>query len=147
MRFLGSRPSMDEASLRHLVEVDYTWRLALVAVSGEGRGIAIGRYEGAPGERSAEVAVAVEPGWRRVGLGTGLLVLLAFAAAARGIRAFLATYSGENYEVSRMVARSGLPHRTTVSRGVTEAEIDLTELAVDDPFGTLRNLLGRGTAG
>jgi hypothetical protein len=73
MRFLGGQPPRDEASLHHLVEVDYSTRLALVALDEGCHGVAIARYEGSPGSEIAEAAVTVAPGWRRVGLGTGLL--------------------------------------------------------------------------
>jgi hypothetical protein len=130
LRFLGGRPPRDEASLHHLVEVDYSTRLALVAIDESCNGAGIARYEGSPGSDIAEVAVTVAPGWRRVGLGTGLLVLLSQAAIQHGIRQFTATYLAENQEVARLIARSGLPHTSTVSAGVVEVEIDLSETAL-----------------
>jgi len=125
MRFLGWSPSMDVAMVRHLVEVDYHLRLALVALDSNGRGVGIARYEGVEGDDCAEVAVAVSRDWRRVGLGGGLFLLLAQAAIARGIRRFRVLYLVENEEVARLLRASQLPSRSTVSRGVVEAELDL----------------------
>lgn len=65
------------------------------------------------------------PGWRRVGLGTQLLNLLGRAAIQRGIRRFTAIYLAQNEAVSRLVAASGLPHRSTMTAGYREVEIDL----------------------
>ena len=125
LRFLGWRPVLDDATLQHLVSVDYRWRLALVALDAAGGGAGIARYEGRQGEEVAEVAVAVAPQWRRVGLGSRLLRALGEAAVARGIRRFVAYYLGDNSEVEGLVRASGLSHRATVSRGVVEAHLDL----------------------
>ena len=125
LRFLGGSPPHGDALVRHLVEVDYRWRLALIALDTAGQGIAVARYEGSPDRDSAEVAVTVAPGWRRVGLGSRLLALLATAAVARGIRRFTALYLIENHDVAGLVQASGLPHKTKWSMGVAETEIDL----------------------
>lgn len=125
LRFLGWRPVLDDATLRHLVEVDYRWRLALVAFDSAGGGVGIARYEGRPREEAAEIAVAVAPDWRNVGLGSRLLTMLGEAAVARGIRRFVAFYLEDNHDVEGLVKASGLPHRSRLSRGVVEAELDL----------------------
>ena len=51
------------------------------------------RYEGQPGEDLVEIAIAVDPDWRRVGLGHRLLKSLGEAAATRGIHRLVAAYS------------------------------------------------------
>ncbi|HXX91502.1 MAG TPA: GNAT family N-acetyltransferase, partial [Acidimicrobiales bacterium] len=105
--------------------VDYQLRLALVALDSGSHGVGIARYEGVEGDDCAEVAVAVSRDWRRVGLGSGLFLLLAQAAIARGIRRFRALYLVENEEVARLLRSSQLPSRSTVSKGVVETELDL----------------------
>ena len=130
LRFLGGTAPHDDALVRYLVEVDYRWRLALVALDADGRGLAVARYEGSPGQDSAEVAVTVAPGWRRVGLGSRLLAVLASAAVRRGIRHLTAIYLVENHDVAGLVQASGLPHRTRWSMGVAETEIDLCPFLV-----------------
>jgi RimJ/RimL family protein N-acetyltransferase len=124
-RFLGWSPVIDETMLRHLVEVDYQHRLALVALDDAGRGVGIARYEGAPGDDVAEVAVAVSRAWRRVGLGSGLFMLLAQAALERGIRRFRALCLVDNEDVIGLLRASNLPYRTNVSKGVVETELEL----------------------
>lgn len=128
-RFLGWHPSLSERDLHHLTEVDYRWRLALVAFDEEGMGVAIARYEGRPDADVAEVAIVVDPDWRRVGLGSWLLTVLAEAAVDRGIRRFTAMYRAENEVVEGIVRASGLPRSCRISLGVAETEVDLTPLA------------------
>jgi len=133
LRFLGWQPILDDATLRHLVEVDYDRRLALVALDSVGGGVGVARYEGRPDEDVAEIAVAVDPDWRRRGLGFRLLSMLGAAAASRGIRQLVAFYFDGNRDVEGLVRSSGLPYRSLVSRGIVEARLDLPLLAPFDP--------------
>src|SRR5689334_8526002 len=72
-RFLGGPPHLTAAVLEHLCALDYQRRFALIAVEpGTGSGVAVARFEPA-GVGLAEIAVAVHPGWRRVGLATALV--------------------------------------------------------------------------
>jgi GNAT superfamily N-acetyltransferase len=119
-RFLGSPPHK-AAAIQKLVEVDYVNRLALVAVTPEGTGAGIARYEGKPGSDTAEVAVAVDARWRRVGLGSLLLRSLGEAAVPRGIRRFTALVLADNAPVMAVLRASGLPFTIQVER--TTAEI------------------------
>lgn len=134
-RFLGRNLELDEQMLRHLVELDYRYRLALVAWDGAGNGVGIARYEGNPGSEVAEVAITVSPEWRRAGLGSGLFVLLAQAATERGIRRFRAFFLEDNKDVARLISASNLPCHTSVSRGVVEAELGLCG-SEDDATGS-----------
>lgn len=125
LRFLGWRPVLDDATLRYLVEVDYQRRLALVALNLAGNGVGVARYEGGSDEGAAEIAVAVAPGWRGVGLGSRLLRMLGEAAVARGFRQFVASYFVNNRDVEGLVKASGLPHRSQVSQGIVEVQLVL----------------------
>ncbi len=99
-RFIGAAPSPTPELLHRLTTVDYVQRFALVARDAEtGRGVAIARYEGLA-DGTADVAVAVDPAWRRVGLATVLVHLLAQAAVARGIHAFSAEHLADNQPVA-----------------------------------------------
>lgn len=121
-RFLGGKPPTDEATIQHLVCVDYVHRLALVAFDLDGTGVGIARYEGREGSDVAEVAVAIDPDWRHVGLATDLLHLLGLAAHARGIRAFTATFFADNRDVSDIIRESGLP-KQRVNGGAAIEEV------------------------
>ena len=124
-RFLGGRGPSDARTLQHLTTVDYVYRLALVAFAPDGHGVAIARYEGSAGADVAEVAVVVDPEWRRVGLASGLLRMLAQAALERGIRRFTAIAYADNIDVQDILVRSGLPLRQSGTGGVVAAMVDL----------------------
>jgi GNAT superfamily N-acetyltransferase len=106
-RFLGSPPH-DEVSIRRLVEVDYVYRLALVGFAPDGTGVGVARYEGEIGSSTAEVAIAVDARWRRVGLGSLLLRELGEAALCRGICRFTALVLADNTPVLALLRSSGL---------------------------------------
>jgi GNAT superfamily N-acetyltransferase len=108
-RFLGAPPPLTDAVLARLTEVDYVTRFALIAHS-KGRGVAIARYAAEQpaedGSVTAEVAVAVAPEWRRVGLATVLIEELGRRALECGITNFSALYSAGNRPVAEL-ARQG----------------------------------------
>jgi GNAT superfamily N-acetyltransferase len=113
-RFLGGRvPSTDDEFQQ------------LVALSQSHRGVGIARYEAAPGSTRAEVAVAVDPGWRRVGLATVLLQLLGEAAIDHGIDTFAVTFVVDNVDVSSILRESHLPVALHQAGGVVDAEVDI----------------------
>jgi GNAT superfamily N-acetyltransferase len=124
-RFLGCPPSPTPGLLAHLCTVDYLRRFALVAAdAATGHGVAVGRYETtAPGV--AEVAVAVDPAWRRVGLATALVELLAEAALERGLHSFDASYLAGNRPVAAIVDLAGAATGALVRQGVAEVEVAL----------------------
>ncbi|GIE29725.1 hypothetical protein Ait01nite_027700 [Actinoplanes italicus] len=124
-RFLGSPPRITPRLLTHLCTVDYRKRFALVALDpATGAGIGIARYE-ATEEDTAEVAVAVTPAWRRAGLATALVEVLAEAAMDRGIRAFSAYYLADNRPVTALLDLVGSRDRTSVHEGFAEAAVAL----------------------
>lgn len=108
-RFLGGPPPLTDAVLGSLTSVDYVSRFALVARSKD-RGVAVARYAASPpaddGSVTADVAVAVAPEWRRIGLATVLLEELARRAQGCGITNFSALYSAGNRPVTEL-AREG----------------------------------------
>ncbi|HEU4422647.1 MAG TPA: GNAT family N-acetyltransferase [Pilimelia sp.] len=122
-RFLGGSPHLTPALLIHLTTVDYVHRFALAAADEiTGRGVAIARYESL-GDGVAEIAVVVDPAWRRVGLATALIEMLAAAALDRGIHTFSATYLAENRPVAALLAHVG--GRQLIRQGIAEAAIAL----------------------
>ena len=124
-RFLGGRPPASEEEFRRLVRVDYDRRFAVVALSPSHRGIGIARYEAAEGSDRADVAVAVDPGWRRVGLATALLTLLGEAALDNGIDQFSVDFLVENVDVASIMEQSHLPVAVRQRGAVAEAEVDI----------------------
>jgi RimJ/RimL family protein N-acetyltransferase len=124
-RFLGGPPRVTPKLLAHLTVVDYVQRFVLVAIDmATGRGVAIARYEPA-GEGVADVAVVVRPEWRRLGLATVLVLLLAKAAAERGIHTFSASYLAENRPVAALVEDAGGMGRQVIEQGIAEFSVAL----------------------
>lgn len=119
-RFLGSPPPLTPALVEHLSTVDYRDRFALAAVDPlTYQGVAIARYEGAHGG-VADVAIAVDRPWRRVGLATVMVSMLAEAAVDRGIHAFNSYYLAENRPVAALLGLAGTRGRQTIQLGIAE---------------------------
>ncbi|RZU53234.1 L-amino acid N-acyltransferase YncA [Krasilnikovia cinnamomea] len=123
-RFLGAPPRLSSRLLAHLVTVDYARRFAVVAVDTAGRGVGIARYEPA-GEGSADVAVAVDPTWRRVGLATELITTLARAALENRIHTFTATFLAQNQPVAALLEHADAAGRAQISQGIADAVVAL----------------------
>ncbi len=105
-RFFRGGVHLDAAQLSRLTRLDYEGRMALAAFDGAGDGVGIARYELLePGV--AEVAVATDPAWRRVGLATALMQLLEEAAAARDIHTLTAVHLPENRRVAGLLGNLG----------------------------------------
>jgi GNAT superfamily N-acetyltransferase len=122
-RFLGAPPRATPALLKRLTEVDYTRRFALVALDPDtGHGIAVARY-GWLADGVADVAVVVDPAWRRLGLATALIELLAEAALARGIHEFSASYLAENRPVEALLAHVGSAGKQLIKQGIADVAV------------------------
>lgn len=124
-RFLGGPPRLTPALLEHLTVVDYVHRFALVAIDTvTGRGVAIARYEPIS-DGVADIAVAVRPAWRRVGLATLLIATLAKAAAERGIHTFTASYLAQNRPIAALLEDVHGLRKQVIEKGIAELSIDL----------------------
>jgi RimJ/RimL family protein N-acetyltransferase len=125
-RYLGGHPRVTPELLNFLTTVDYTSRFALVAVEpASQRGVAIARYEPAERDGTAEVAIAVTPGWRGAGLATELLRMLAQAASERGIHTFTGTYFADNRPVRALIHTTDEPADRVTSGGIAEFSVAL----------------------
>lgn len=127
-RFLGGAPHITPQLLDSLTRLDYTTRFALVARS-RGRGIAVARYIALPpdaeGKVAAEIAVAVDPPWRCLGLATALIRLLAKRAQECGISSFTALFFAQNRPVTELA--HDLHARLFVADGAARLEFSLDE--------------------
>jgi GNAT superfamily N-acetyltransferase len=107
--------------LRKFTEVDYRNRFAVVARADD-EWVGIARYIATqPGRQpvTAEVALAVTPGWRDVGLGASLLELLRERAHECGIALITATFLADNQPVQQLADMFG--GEVVVDHGVAEA--------------------------
>jgi acetyltransferase len=129
-RFFRSSIRVDQRMLTYLTVLDYDRRFALAAFAESG--VAIARYEGSPGSDEAEMAVAVKPQWRRVGLGTLLLSRLQAAARERGITVLRADFLAENEAARALIARAGFD-APTYKMGVGSVHRDLSRLSGPTP--------------
>ncbi|MFI7117416.1 GNAT family N-acetyltransferase [Amycolatopsis sp. NPDC049868] len=123
-RFCGPPPRVTPRLLAYLTELDFDRRYALVARDESGHGVAIARYEATKEPGVAEIAVAVEPGWRRVGLATALVLELAKAAVEHGFDRFTATYLADNRPVSDLLDLAGA--RRQIAAGLADALLRLS---------------------
>jgi GNAT superfamily N-acetyltransferase len=127
-RFLGAAPPVTDALLTKLTCVDYVTAFALVARH-RGHGVAIARYTALPPEPDgcvpAEIAVAVAPDWRGVGLATALIGMLARRGSECGISAFTALFGAQNRPVAEL-AREGNA-RVSIEDGTASLEASLGE--------------------
>ena len=125
-RFFGGHPQVTSELLDFLTTVDYTSRFALVAVEpASQRGVAIARYEPAEQDGTADVGIAVTPGWRGVGLAGELLRLLAQAAGERGIHTFTGTYLADNRPVAALINAADEHANRVTSHGIAEFSVPL----------------------
>jgi GNAT superfamily N-acetyltransferase len=131
-RFFNVAIKLDQDRLRYLTELDYDRRFAVAAFS-RGAGVAIARFEPSA-EATAEIAVVVKQGWRRVGLATALFKLLEEAAIERGIRRFEALYLPENHSIKRVLEKRGFSN-PSIESGIARVTKELgpqTRPAADD---------------
>lgn len=124
-RFFTAAPPTDRAHLEYLANVDYTRRLALVAMDGEGNSVGIGRFEATDGT-DAEVAIVVAPEWRRLGVAAALLRALEDPGRSRGVTRFVGLYLPENTAVERLLQTLGYGGRRMVD-GIAELAKDLVD--------------------
>jgi len=134
-RFLGGPPPLTDATLDRFTRVDYCSRFALAAFS-QGRGVAIARYAvpspSGDGSVVADVAVAVAPEWRRVGLATVLVERLARRAQECGITDFTALFNADNCPVAELAHEGNA--RVVIAEGTAKLDAVLTSPRPDWPI-------------
>ncbi len=127
-RFFRYRGELTAEELEHFTHVDYSDRMAFVALH-EGHIIGVGRYDllapsETEGERVAEVAFLVEDEFQGRGVGTLLLQQLAVYARIQGIVAFRAFVLSDNRSMLKVFRSSGYAvRRRDLSAGVYELEL------------------------
>ena len=132
-RVLGAPPPLTPDRLARLTTVDYLLRFALVAGSEAGEGIGVARYE-TEGDGRAEAAVVVDPAWRRAGLATTMIEMLARAAVDRGVGTFTASYLAENRPVTALVNLAGDTGQRLIRQGIADVAVRLDrERTAADP--------------
>jgi RimJ/RimL family protein N-acetyltransferase len=133
LRFLAPKPSLSQAELRYLTEVDGHRHEALAAIDPRtGRGVAIGRFVSDPSSPDrAEVAITVADDWQGQGLGKIMLSRLVGRAREEGVRSFTALVSTDNRSMQSLLRRTDSDASIhQISNGVAEYEIELVPRGV-----------------
>ena len=125
-RFFTLLPKLSDSLLSTLVSADHDRSEALVVVVGD-EIVALASYHRSSEDPTvADVAVLVEDGWHRHGLGRRLVRALSRLAADRGVERFHADLLASNRPVVGMIRR--------LSPGARGAFLD-GELVYDLPLG------------
>lgn len=123
-RYFGVRPHLAPADVDRFTQVDGRARFALVAMRG-GELVAVARYEGRPGERSAELAVVVDDALQHQGVGRLLLERLVDVAREAGMAELAADVLVGNTAMLALLRGLGLPRRTESDGDTVTVLVDL----------------------
>lgn len=126
LRFFSYHPALSAEEVECFTRLDYSRRLALVAVVG-GDIIGVGRYEREPGSDEAEVAFVVADEFHRHGIATLLLDQLVVAARQRGITSFTAKTLWENHDMLSVFLQSGFDVVRTYDGGVVSLRFPIRQ--------------------
>lgn len=132
LRFLSVKKELTDEEARTLSTVDYTSRMAFVAICRENdRDIVVGvsRYAllDASKPEMAESAVVVADEYQGRGIGKMLLRRLVSYGRAKGIHYLRGNMQIGNNRMLELVKRSGLPHQTRFVDGIWEVNIDIRQ--------------------
>lgn len=130
LRFLSVKKELTDEEARTLSTVDYSARMAFVAVFKENEHeivVGVSRYalQDAKDPEIAESAVVVADEYQGRGIGKLLLRRLVSYARAKGIHYLCGNMQIGNDRMLELVRRSGLPHQTRFVEGIWEVIIDI----------------------
>jgi acetyltransferase len=130
LRFHSYKKELPDEEARYLSTVDYTSRMAFVALCKEDDQeivVGVARYTllDTMNPEMAESAVVVADAYQGRGLGKLLLERLVNYARARGIHYLRGNLQIGNGRMLDLVKRSGLPHHQRFVDGIWEVTIDL----------------------
>jgi len=128
-RFFAAVANAD-ASIRRMIDVNYTTRYGLIAISGSEHRIVGHAMYVAIEPTKAELALAIADAYQGHGLGTILLGQLAEAARDAGIQVLEAVVRPENHRMLGLLRESGFPIHSRSEPGEVHAEMP-TELGSD----------------
>ncbi len=131
-RYFGARPHLAPADVDRFTRVDGRARFALVAMRGSDL-VAVARYEGRPGDLSAELAVVVDDALQHQGVGRRLLERLLDVAREAGLGELAADVLVGNEAMLSLLRTLGLPRRSESDGDSVTVYVDLqgTELSAE----------------
>jgi RimJ/RimL family protein N-acetyltransferase len=127
-RFFSHLPVLTDERAVYFTNVDYDWRLAIVAVENEAEDeqiVGVARYDRQP-DGKAEMAIVVEDRVQRLGIGSVLLAAIIDAARQRGVPTIVADVLGENARMLHLLRETHLPYKATRRSEVIRVELDLS---------------------
>ncbi|HVA42233.1 MAG TPA: GNAT family N-acetyltransferase [Acidimicrobiales bacterium] len=124
-RFFSYHPRLADKEVARFTQVDYSDRMAFVAVAGPGQLVAVARYDRVPGSDSAEAAFVVDDPYQGKGLGTLLLEHLAAYARAQGLHRFVADTLADNRAMRDVFRHAGFAETSKFDGGVVRITLDL----------------------
>ena len=124
-RYFGVRPHLSPTDVERFTRVDGRTRFALVALQAEDL-VAVARYEGRPGDRSAELAVVVDDALQHRGVGRLMLERLVDVAREAGIESLVADVLAGNAAMLALLRTLGLPRRTETDGDTVTVLVDLS---------------------
>jgi RimJ/RimL family protein N-acetyltransferase len=138
LRFFGCHPALSPEEVRHFTTVDYSRRMALVAVM-DGQIIGVGRFDREPGSDEAEVAFVVADEFHRHGIATLLLDQLVAAARCRGVTTFVAHTLWENLDMLSVFQHSGFDVHRSVDSSVVSLQFPIRTTSSSCLLLSMRN--------
>ncbi len=134
LRWLAAHPVLSGAEAAQLSNLDYTTRMAYVALTGEPGAeqiVGVARYGLVRPDQpeEAEAAVVVEDAFQGRGLGWALTSRLMRYARALGVRAWLAEINAGNARMLRFIERAGLPVTRRFDGGAWQLRMDIASAA------------------
>ena len=124
-RYFGARPHLAPADVDRFTRVDGRARFALVAMRGSDL-VAVARYEGRPGDLSAELAVVVDDALQHQGVGRRLLERLLDVAREAGLGELAADGLAGNAALLSLLRTLDLPRRTESDGDTVTVYVDLS---------------------
>jgi GNAT superfamily N-acetyltransferase len=146
-RYFGARPHLSPTDVDRFTRVDGRARFALVAMR-ETDLVAVARYEGRPGESTAELAVVVDDALHHQGVGRLLLERLVDVAREAGLGVLAADVLAGNAAMLGLLRTLGLPRRTESDGDTVTVLVDLSgsELPAERRERARRHLAQAGAA-
>jgi RimJ/RimL family protein N-acetyltransferase len=123
-RYFGARPHLSPAEVDRFTRVDGRARFALVGTR-DADLVAVARYEGRSGIRSAELAVVVDDALQHQGVGRLMLGQLIDVARLAGLTEIVADVLAGNAAMLGLLRRLGLPLRSASDAGTVTVTVDL----------------------
>lgn len=133
MRFLSTRAEIPHRELQKLVVIDYTVKMAILAVlehDGKEEIIGVARYAIEDDAHRAALAIAVRDDFHNQGVGTELLDYITYIAKKQGLLGFTGEALGGNRPVIRLLNKfreQGFEVHQSISSGVLSLKIEFKD--------------------